>query len=147
MNSSPSYIGESGIFIQSSEEEDGGPPTDLDSDTRDHADDLDRMSLDESSSSCSSSSDGGEDSEDIVVDDGDDDADVTDEEDWALIGAAMLRRQAGSPITSDGSANLAAAPSVYGTPWSGSGKRAEAEDPRAREEREAVEALVKLSSI
>lgn len=149
MNVSQSYTGESGIFIQSSEEEDGGgPPTDLDSDMQGHNDDLD-MSLDSSDddgSSCSSSDDG--DSEDIVLDDNhDDDGDVTDEEDWALIGAAMLRRQATSPITSDGSANLAnAVATSYGSPWSAGGGKHD-EDSRAREEREAVEALVKLSSI
>jgi len=78
--------------------------------------------------------------------DSSEDDDMTDEEDWAQMGAAALRRQGGSPITSDGWDSYAHSPAsgfiaqraiVFET----------AEQKRAREEREAVEALVKLSSV
>lgn len=86
----------------------------------------DAMSLDESSSEQS------------------DFDDMTDEEDWSQMGAAALRQHGGSPITSDGWGNsYAQSPSGF-VQWKG------LETPlqkRAREEREAVEALVKLSSI
>ncbi|KAG0123997.1 putative Sin3 binding protein-domain-containing protein [Tuber indicum] len=115
-----SYTGESGIFVQS--EEEGGESMDSEGveGEEEEEDGVDRMSLDESSSS--------EDEED------EDDGDITDEEDWAQMGAAMLRNQVGSPIspTGGGFDNLS-------TAWGAS--------VRAREEREAVEALVKLSSV
>ncbi|KAG0642520.1 putative Sin3 binding protein-domain-containing protein [Tuber brumale] len=114
-----SYTGESGIFVQS--EEEGEESMDSEGvEGEEEEDGVDRMSLDESSSS--------EDEED------EDDGDVTDEEDWAQMGAAMLRNQVGSPIspTGGGFDNLS-------TAWGASA--------RAREEREAVEALVKLSSV
>ncbi|CUS11137.1 unnamed protein product [Tuber aestivum] len=112
-----SYTGESGIFVQSEEEGEES----MDSEGVEEEDGVDRMSLDDSSSS----EDGEED---------DDDGDVTDEEDWAQMGAAMLRNQVGSPIspTGGGFDNL---PTAWGA------------SARAREEREAVEALVKLSSV
>lgn len=108
---------ESGIFVQSEEE---GP----------HGDDVemaDAMSLDDESSS--EESDG---------------HDMTDEEDWANMGATALRQHGGSPITSDGWGNSFAQSPGF-VQWKGA-----VESPlqkRAREEREAVEALVKLSSI
>ncbi|KAI5847772.1 putative Sin3 binding protein-domain-containing protein [Morchella snyderi] len=108
------YTGESGIFVQS-EEEASDLSEDPDTMERDE-NEADMMSLDEHPSE-------------------EEDADMTDEEDWAQMGAAMLRRQAGSPITSDGF-------------LSGSnGYDDSAAALRAREEREAVEALVRLSSI
>jgi hypothetical protein len=71
------------------------------------------------------------------------DDDMTDEEDWAGMGAAALRRHGVSPITSDGwNASYTRSPSSHVLQWPES-----AAQKRAREEREAVEALVKLSSI
>lgn len=108
---------ESGIFHQS--EEEGSHDVDME----------DAMFMDEDSTDTS------------------EDDDMTDEEDWAQMGAAALRRQADSPITSDGWAN-----SYAKSPASGFVQHHRAiiiespEQKRAREEREAVEALVKLSS-
>jgi hypothetical protein len=113
---SASYT-ESGIFHQS--EEEGSHDVDMD----------DVMFMDEDSTDTS------------------EDDDMTDEEDWAQMGAAALRRQGDSPITSDGWGN-----SYAMSPASGFAQRNKAiiiespEQKRAREEREAVEALVKLSS-
>ncbi|KAH8153236.1 uncharacterized protein LAJ45_02823 [Morchella importuna] len=138
MNHSTSYTGESGIFVQSEEE-----ASDLseDPDTMEQDEnEADMMSLDEQASE-------------------EEDADMTDEEDWAQMGAAMLRRQAGSPVTSDGFlSGFAGSPAVgYGSMptwqakassfYSSNGYDDSTAALRAREEREAVEALVKLSSI
>lgn len=77
------------------------------------------------------------------------DDDMTDEEDWANMGAAMLRQQGVSPITSDGWSNsYVRSPPIFSTinPEGNNFFESPAEK-RAREEREAVEALVKLSSV
>ncbi|RPA99811.1 hypothetical protein L873DRAFT_1806354 [Choiromyces venosus 120613-1] len=115
-----SYTGESGIFVQSEEEGEESMDSEGVEDGEEEEDGVDRMSLDESSSS--------EDEE------GEDDGDVTDEEDWAQMGAAMLRNQVGSPISPTGG-GFDSLPTAWGA------------SARAREEREAVEALVKLSSV
>lgn len=140
MNHSTSYTGESGIFVQSEEEISDHFYEDLEAMEPDD-NEVDMMSLDENDSSGPSE---------------EEDADMTDEEDWAQMGAAMLRRQAGSPITSEG---LSGSPAVgYGSVPSWQAKCAGFYQPgetfndtaatlRAREEQEAVEALVKLSSI
>lgn len=120
MHPSHSYAGESGIFVQSEEEVSHDEDVEMEAG--------EQMSLDETSTDPS------------------EDDDMTDEEDWAQMGAAMLRRHGGSPITSDGWSN-----SFNRSP--GGWKTAQplsTESPaeqRAREEREAVEALVKLSSV
>ena len=117
-----SYTGELSIFVQS-EEEEGEESMDsegVEGEEEGEEDGVDRMSLDESSSS--------EDEED------EDDGDITDEEDWAQMGAAMLRNQVGPPISPTGG-GLDSLPTAWGA------------STRAREEREAVEALVKLSSV
>lgn len=141
MNHSTSYTGESGIFVQSEEEASDHFYEDPEAIEQD-GNEVDMMSLDEHNSSGASE---------------EEDADMTDEEDWAQMGAAMLRRQAGSPITSEGC--LSGSPAVgYGSVPSWQAKCAGFYQPgetfndtaaalRAREEREAVEALVKLSSI
>lgn len=141
MNHSTSYTGESGIFVQSEEEVSDHFYEDLEAMEQDD-NEVDMMSLDENDSSGPSE---------------EEDADMTDEEDWAQMGAAMLRRQAGSPITSEGC--LSGSPAVgYGSVPSWQAKCAGFYQPgetfndtatalRAREEQEAVEALVKLSSI
>lgn len=116
-----SYTGELGIFVQSEEEgEESMDSEGVEGEEEGEEDGVDRMSLDESSSS--------EDEED------EDDGDITDEEDWAQMGAAMLRNQVGPPISSTGGGL-----DSLSTAWGASA--------RAREEREAVEALVKLSSV
>ncbi|PWW73557.1 hypothetical protein C7212DRAFT_217815, partial [Tuber magnatum] len=116
-----SYTGESGIFVQSEEEEgDESMGSEGVEGEEEEEDGVDRMSLDESSSS--------EDGED------EEDGDVTDEEDWAQMGAAMLRNQVGSPVSPTGG-GFDSLPTAWGA------------SARAREEREAVEALVKLSSV
>lgn len=141
MNHSTSYTGESGIFVQSEEEVSDHFYEDLEA-MEQNDNEVDMMSLDENDSSGLSE---------------EEDADMTDEEDWAQMGAAMLRRQAGSPITSEGC--LSGSPTVgYGSVPSWQAKCAGFYQPgetfndtaaalRAREEQEAVEALVKLSSI
>lgn len=142
MNHSTSYTGESGIFLQSEEEASDHFYEDPEAMEQDE-NDVDMMSLDENDSSGPSE---------------EEDADMTDEEDWAQMGAALLRRQAGSPITSEGC--LSGSPAVgYGSVPSWQAKCAGFYQPgeafndtaaaalRAREEQEAVEALVKLSSI
>lgn len=153
------WAGESGVFLQSEDERSRRSMSPLSS----PAEEADKMSLDEDASVSGS---------DIS---GDEDADMTDEEDWAKMGAEMLRRQA-SPITSDafsntGSRSLIGSPNVlvYGS-WGASGssfpsQRGHVEsyrysntahedfgywdngEKRNREEQEAIEALVKLSSI
>jgi len=115
-----SYTGESGIFVQSEEEGEESMDSEGVEGEEGEEDGVDRMSLDESSSS--------EDEED------EDDGDVTDEEDWAQMGAAMLRNQVGPSISPTG-VGLDSLPTAWGA------------SARAREEREAVEALVKLSSV
>lgn len=159
-----SWTGESGVFLHSEDERSRRSISPLSS----PAEEADKMSMDEDVSMRSSSS-----SED-------DDADVTDEEDWAKMGAEMLRRQA-SPINSDafsagGVRSAMGSPNVqilYGS-WGASGSSfpnhrfqslGHAEsfrhsstqegafgywdngEKRNREEQEAIEALVKLSSI
>jgi hypothetical protein len=112
---------ESGIFLQS--EEEGSHDVDMD----------DAMFMDEDSPS-----------------DASEDDDMTDEEDWAQMGAAALRRQADSPITSDGWANSYAKSPASGFALLRNNGAMIIESPelkRAREEREAVEALVRLSSL
>lgn len=144
MNHSTSYTGESGIFVQSEEEVSDNFSEDPDAMEQDE-NEADMMSLDEHNAGGSSE---------------EEDADMTDEEDWAQMGAALLRRQAGSPITSEGClSGLAGSPAVgYGSVPSWQAKCAGFYRPdesfddsaaalRAREEREAVEALVKLSSV
>lgn len=80
--------------------------------------------------------------------DSSEDDDMTDEEDWAQMGAAALRRQGGSPITSDGWDSYAQSPASGFIAHRHKAIFIEtAEQKRAREEREAVEALVKLSSV
>lgn len=96
--------------------------------------------------------------------DEDEDDDMTDEEDWAQIGAEVLRRYGGSPMSagSDGWSGS------YGRNSPGQGMwnlyqgaqlhrkhlsvpplsvKESLEQKRTREEREAVEALMKLSSV
>jgi hypothetical protein len=125
MHYSRSYTGESGIFIQSEEESAHGEDVDM----------ADTMSLDQDSTATS------------------EDDDMTDEEDWAQMGAAALRKHGGSPITSDGwdgcNHSYAKSPPKAFAPWASSSPiNDEIFDlQRAREEREAVEALVKLSSV
>lgn len=154
---------EQGIFMHSEDERSRRSISPLSS----PAEEADKMSMDEDVSMRSSSSE-------------DDDADVTDEEDWAKMGAEMLRRQA-SPINSDafsagGVRSAMGSPNVqilYGS-WGASGSSfphhrfqslGHAEsfrhsstqegafgywdngEKRNREEQEAIEALVKLSSI
>ncbi|KAI5804498.1 putative Sin3 binding protein-domain-containing protein [Geopyxis carbonaria] len=120
MHPSHSYAGESGIFVQSEEEVSHDEDVDMDAG--------DQMSLDETSTDSS------------------EDDDMTDEEDWAQMGAAMLRRHGGSPITSDGWSNsFNRSPGGWKTAQPFSTENAV--EKRAREEREAVEALVKLSSV
>lgn len=144
MDHSTSYTGESGIFVQSEEEASDHFSEDPEAMEQDE-NEADMMSLDEHRNNGTSE---------------EEDADMTDEEDWAQMGAAMLRRQAGSPITSEGClSGLAGSPAVgYGSVPSWQPKCAGFYRPdetfidsaaalRAREEREAVEALVKLSSI
>jgi hypothetical protein len=111
---------ESGIFVQSEEED----PHDVDME--------DVMLEDENSSSETSEDD-----------------DMTDEEDWAQMGAAALRRHGVSPITSDGWGNsYTRSPASGFVQWpKGMGMSESPQQKRAREEREAVEALVKLSSV
>lgn len=74
-----------------------------------------------------------------------DDDDMTDEEDWAQMGAEVLRMHGGSPISSDGWG------ASYGSPgpvvWKRTVPMAHFDQKRTQEEREAVEALVKLSSV
>ena len=153
------WAGESGVFLQSEDERSRRSMSPLSS----PAEEADKMSLDEDASVSGSDTSG------------DEDADMTDEEDWAKMGAEMLRRQA-SPITSDafsntGSRSLIGSPNVlvYGS-WGASGssfpsQRGHVEsyrysntahgdfgywdngEKRNREEQEAIEALVKLSSI
>jgi hypothetical protein len=109
---------ESGIFLQS--EEEGSHDVEMD----------DAMFMDEDSTDTS------------------EDDDMTDEEDWAQMGAAALRRQADSPITSDGWANsYAKSPASPFALRNGAIIIESPELKRAREEREAVEALVRLSSL
>lgn len=80
--------------------------------------------------------------------DSSEDDDMTDEEDWAQMGAAALRRQRGSPITSDGWDSYAQSPASGFVAHRHKATIIEtAEHKRVREEREAVEALVKLSSV
>lgn len=102
-----------------------------------------------------SGSAGSEDDEDEDEEMADEDDDVTDEEDWAQIGAEVLRRYGGSPLSSDGWSGS------YGGNSPGQGwnrypggylsvpltMKESLEQKRTREEREAVEALVKLSSV
>ena len=116
----PSSYQESGIFVQSEEED----PHDVEME--------DAISVDESSSDTS--------------EDDDDDDDMTDEEDWAQMGAAALRRHGVSPITSDGWGTSYTRSPGPG-PIQGLSMSETPEQKRAREEREAVEALVKLSSV
>ncbi|KAF8474838.1 putative Sin3 binding protein-domain-containing protein [Kalaharituber pfeilii] len=112
------WAGESGVFLQSEDERSRRSVSPLSS----PAEEADKMSLDEDASvSCSDTSE-------------DEDADMTDEEDWAKMGAEMLRRQA-SPVTSDAFSNTGGRTSVIGSP------------NRNKEEQEAIEALVKLSSV
>lgn len=112
----PSSYRESGIFVQSEEED----PHDVDMEGA--------ISVDESSSDAS------------------EDDDMTDEEDWAQMGAAALRRHGVSPITSDGwGTSYTRSPGPGSVQWPQQGLSPE--QKRAREEREAVEALVKLSSV
>lgn len=154
------WVGESGVFLQSEDERSRRSLSPLSS----PAEEADKMSLDEDNASVSGSDTSG-----------DEDVDMTDEEDWAKMGAEMLRRQA-SPVTSDafsntGGRSIIGSPNfhVYGS-WGASGSsftnhRTHAEsyrysstvqgafgywdngEKRNREEQEAIEALVKLSSI
>jgi len=117
MRHSHSYTGESGIFLQSEEES-----------TREDIDMDDAMSLTGDSSTS-------------------EDDDMTDEEDWAQMGAAALRQHGGSPITSDGwGHSYNKSPRSDFVQW----QKEPIETPeqkRSREEREAVEALLKLGSV
>lgn len=154
------WVGESGVFLQSEDERSRRSLSPLSS----PAEEADKMSLDEDNASVSGSDTSG-----------DEDVDMTDEEDWAKMGAEMLRRQA-SPVISDafsntGGRSIIGSPNVhvYGS-WGASGNsftnhRTHAEsyrysstvqgafgywdngEKRNREEQEAIEALVKLSSI
>lgn len=107
------YSGESGIFVQSEEEHD----EDVDMDGPD------AMSLDDDESSEESTS---------VTDD-----DMTDEEDWAQMGTAILRQHGGSPISSW-------ANSYTRSPVGWAKRAVTPVEKRVREEQDAVEALVKL---
>ena len=151
------WAGETGVFLQSEDERSRRSLSPLSS----PAEEADKMSLDEDASV--SGSDTSE----------DEDVDMTDEEDWAKMGAEMLRRQA-SPVTSDAFSNTGGRTSIIGSPnvhvygsWGAAGssfnQRGHAEsyrhastaafgywengEKRNREEQEAIEALVKLSSI
>lgn len=151
------WAGETGVFLQSEDERSRRSVSPLSS----PAEEADKMSLDEDNASVSGSdtSEG-------------EDADMTDEEDWAKMGAEMLRRQATPDAFSNpGGRSIIGSPNVhvYGS-WGASGSsftnhRVHAEsyrysstaqgafgywdngEKRNREEQEAIEALVKLSSI
>lgn len=111
-----------------------------------HDDGADNMSLDGSgSASCSEAPD------DMPMDDPDD---VTDEEDWAAIGAAGLR------AASNSYANSGGWPSTYPTRFSSSGlvkppqlspidyaAMSQGAAPPDAQEREAIEALLQLGSV
>lgn len=123
MHISTSYQSEPGIFMQSEEEAD------------EEMADVDGMPAGENSSTNTSEDD-----------------DITDEEDWAQMGAGMRRHQGGSsPITSDGwNSSFIRSPAVPAL-WNAAKQCPPVlEDSgleRAREEREAVEALLKLGSV
>ncbi|KAI5808881.1 putative Sin3 binding protein-domain-containing protein [Peziza echinospora] len=155
------WVGESGVFMQSEDERSRRSISPLSS----PAEEADKMSLDEDASVSGSESAG-------------EDVDMTDEEDWAKMGAEMLRRQA-SPVTSDAFSNAGGRASAIGSPnvqiiygsWGAGGssfqtpgnfKHAESYryaantnhgfgywdngEKRNKEEQEAIEALVQLSS-
>ena len=157
------WAAETGVFPHSEDERSRRSISPLSS----PAEEADKMSLDE----------------DVSMSGSGDDADMTDEEDWAKMGAEMLRRQTSPVTTSDVFSNAGGRASVIGSPnvhivygsWGAGGhsfghgahfKHAgHAEsfrhqstsqeafgywdngEKRNKEEQEAIEALVKLSSV
>ncbi|KAL7274903.1 DNA-binding proteins Bright/BRCAA1/RBP1 and proteins containing BRIGHT domain [Rhizina undulata] len=155
MHHSTSYTGESGIFVQSEEEDEHSDHSNEDHEMMVEGS-ADNMSMDEETETSE-----------------EEDADMTDEEDWEKMGPEMLRMQGGSPITSDGCISVWSNKGTFNrsgftrspgeascnsAPWNGrysgfersstgEGMNIDEDAQRALQEQEAVLALVKLSSV
>lgn len=115
-----------------------------------HDNDADNMSMDgPASASCSEAPD--DDDDDVVMNDDDPD-DVTDEEDWAAIGAAGLRAQS---YSRSAQAQPGTFPSRFHTTSSGMARVPQLNNidfaalaaTSDAQEREAIEALIRLGSV
>ncbi|KAK7736810.1 DNA-binding proteins Bright/BRCAA1/RBP1 and proteins containing BRIGHT domain [Diaporthe eres] len=115
-----------------------------------HDNDADNMSMDgPASASCSEAPD--DDDDDVVMNDDDPD-DVTDEEDWAAIGAAGLRAQS---YSRSAQAQPGTFPSRFHTTSSGMARAPQLNNidfaalaaTSDAQEREAIEALIRLGSV